>query len=224
MFVYLLFPLPFVEDRGGVLVTLANEIEINQAQSITSLLLNVFISFIEFPTCEPLTQFICKSGRCISSKWHCDSGKYQMFPVLHSFDWGPGCRCCFTSFRRSLYENFAEPSKMAKTSGEMAPGTSVGISIKENGTRYLSLGAIKRFLFRYYAGHSLSLQTWSKGENWGNDLDDSGSPKHRCKVLCHLRMEEFINYYGIIRMVSTLSPCSLCTNNVCFLYLIISLC
>ncbi|VFV43715.1 low-density lipoprotein [Lynx pardinus] len=27
----------------------------------------------KFPTCEPLTQFICKSGRCISSKWHCDS-------------------------------------------------------------------------------------------------------------------------------------------------------
>uniref|UniRef100_A0A672YZS6 EGF-like domain-containing protein n=1 Tax=Sphaeramia orbicularis TaxID=375764 RepID=A0A672YZS6_9TELE len=26
-----------------------------------------------FPTCEPLTQFSCSNGRCISVKWHCDS-------------------------------------------------------------------------------------------------------------------------------------------------------
>lgn len=83
----------------------------------------------------------------------------------------------------------------------------------------LSLEARKRFVFRHYAGHSLSLQTGSKGDNWRNDLDDSGSPKHWCKVLCHLMLEEFINYCGIIRMVSTLPPCPLCTNNVCFLIL-----
>lgn len=27
------------------------------------------------PTCEPLTQFSCSNGRCVSVKWHCDSGK-----------------------------------------------------------------------------------------------------------------------------------------------------
>lgn len=27
-----------------------------------------------FPTCEPLTQFSCSSGRCISAQWRCDSG------------------------------------------------------------------------------------------------------------------------------------------------------
>uniref|UniRef100_H2ZVH0 EGF-like domain-containing protein n=1 Tax=Latimeria chalumnae TaxID=7897 RepID=H2ZVH0_LATCH len=27
----------------------------------------------EFPTCESLTQFTCRNGRCISNKWHCDS-------------------------------------------------------------------------------------------------------------------------------------------------------
>ncbi|KAK0138018.1 Low-density lipoprotein receptor-related protein 1B [Merluccius polli] len=26
-----------------------------------------------FPTCEPLTQFSCSNGRCVSAKWHCDS-------------------------------------------------------------------------------------------------------------------------------------------------------
>lgn len=107
---------------------------------------------------------------------------------------------------------------MAKTSGKRAPGTSAGISIKSNGGQHLSHGAMKRFVFRHYAGHRLIRQMWSKGDNWGNDLDNLSSPKHLCKVLCTLRTEEFINYYGIIQMVSFLPPCYLCTTDVFFSY------
>lgn len=90
---------PFVEERGRVLITLVNEIQIKLSTVNKIFLLDVFISFIEFPTCEPLTQFICKSGRCISSKWHCDSGKYQMFTVLYWFDWGLAV-CAGSLFQR----------------------------------------------------------------------------------------------------------------------------
>lgn len=40
-----------------------------------------FLSLTAFPTCEPLTQFSCSNGRCISVKWHCDSGKCQQGPL-----------------------------------------------------------------------------------------------------------------------------------------------
>lgn len=33
-----------------------------------------------FPTCEPLTQFGCSSGRCISAQWRCDSGDPPLPP------------------------------------------------------------------------------------------------------------------------------------------------
>lgn len=36
---------------------------------------------------------------------------------------------------------------MAGTSGESAAGTSIGISIKDNGAQYLSHGAIREILF-----------------------------------------------------------------------------
>lgn len=32
-------------------------------------------TFSAFPTCEPLTQFSCSNGRCVSVQWHCDSGE-----------------------------------------------------------------------------------------------------------------------------------------------------
>lgn len=31
---------------------------------------------LAFPTCEPLVQFACANGRCVSAKWHCDSGEF----------------------------------------------------------------------------------------------------------------------------------------------------
>lgn len=37
---------------------------------------------------------------------------------------------------------------MAKMSGERAAGTSMGISIKENGAQYLSLGAVMEICFQ----------------------------------------------------------------------------
>lgn len=34
-----------------------------------------FFPLTAFPTCEALSQFSCANGRCISMKWHCDSGE-----------------------------------------------------------------------------------------------------------------------------------------------------
>lgn len=34
-----------------------------------------FFLLTAFPTCEALSQFSCANGRCISMKWHCDSGE-----------------------------------------------------------------------------------------------------------------------------------------------------
>lgn len=81
VFVYLPFPLCLCREQGRSSDHISKWYKLSHAQSITCYLLDVFISFTEFPTCEPLTQFVCKSGRCISSKWHCDSGKYQMLTV-----------------------------------------------------------------------------------------------------------------------------------------------
>lgn len=67
--------------------------------------LTLNIPFPAFPTCEPLTQFSCSNGRCISVKWRCDSGK-QPFHRLpqsliiskcvcfcsHTFSFVPVCR------------------------------------------------------------------------------------------------------------------------------------
>lgn len=37
--------------------------------------LRSFSLLTAFPTCEALSQFSCANGRCISMKWHCDSGE-----------------------------------------------------------------------------------------------------------------------------------------------------
>lgn len=36
---------------------------------------------LDFPTCEPLTQFGCINGKCISVKWHCDSGELKLVKI-----------------------------------------------------------------------------------------------------------------------------------------------
>lgn len=89
-----------------------------------------------------------------------------------------------------------------------------GLALRIMELNICPMGLWEGCVFRYYAGHSLSLQICSERDNWGNDLDNSGSPKCLWKMLYNLRMEQFINYYEIIQMVSSLSPCFLCTNNV----------
>lgn len=54
----------------------------------------------------------------------------------------PSSLGCLASFRGSLQAKLAEPSKVAKKSGERAAGTSLGISVKDNGAGYLSHGAL----------------------------------------------------------------------------------
>lgn len=55
---------------------------------------------------------------------------------------------------------------MAKTSSERAAGTSVGISIKDNGAQYLPHGSVIEIcLSNVYVGHGLILQTCSKVDN-----------------------------------------------------------
>uniref|UniRef100_A0A4W5QCD1 EGF-like domain-containing protein n=1 Tax=Hucho hucho TaxID=62062 RepID=A0A4W5QCD1_9TELE len=56
-----------------------NEDESNFTCSVqTSCIITItqffLLSFLtDFATCEPLTQFSCSNGRCVSVKWHCDS-------------------------------------------------------------------------------------------------------------------------------------------------------
>jgi hypothetical protein len=88
LFIYC-FLCAFEEHRRGSLITLTNELQTKLSTFNNMCPIGHFYIFSEFPTCEPLTQFVCKSGRCISNKWHCDSGKYQTFTVRHWFDWGP---------------------------------------------------------------------------------------------------------------------------------------
>lgn len=72
---------------------------------------------------------------------------------------------------------------MAKTSSERAAGTLVGISIKDNGAQYLPHGSVIEIcLSNVYVGHGLILQTCSKVDNWGNNLDNAGSLKHACNL------------------------------------------
>lgn len=43
-----------------------------------------------FPTCEPLTQFSCSSGRCVSAHWRCDSGEAaRLAPQTLALLWHP---------------------------------------------------------------------------------------------------------------------------------------
>ena len=43
--------------------------------------------FSDFPSCDPLSQFSCSSGKCISMKWHCDSGK-SLYSTILCKGWG----------------------------------------------------------------------------------------------------------------------------------------
>ena len=164
--------------------------KLSETQLITPFLLDVFISFTEFPTCEPLTQFACKSGRCISSKWHCDSGKYQMFTRLCTDLIGGLAGCAASPLSEVVRERRLQ--SWAKWPRQVVRGQLArhwGLALRKMELNIRPLGLWWRFVLRCYAGHSLSLQTWSESNNWGNDLDNSGSPKHLCKMLCNLRME-----------------------------------
>lgn len=138
VFVFLLSPVSL--ERTKLLITLVNGIQLKSSTVHKIFLVGSFVSFTEFPTCEPRTQFICKSGRCISSKWHCDTGKYQVLTAQTRLE--PSSLGCLASSKGSLQAKLAEPSKVAKKSGERAAGTSLGISVKDNGAGYLSHGAL----------------------------------------------------------------------------------
>lgn len=60
----------------------------------------------------------------------------------------PSSLGCLASSKGSLQAKLAEPSKVAKKSGERAAGTSLGISVKDNGAGYLSHGALTGLHFQ----------------------------------------------------------------------------